>query len=275
MNICEYAHLIVFSNELESKLLSASLVDSFDYKPRFQITEIPDAPARNEKIKISDEKIKFPTIDEFEIIEKRAQALHSFANHELLAIEMMAMAIIYFPLEGPEGNKFRKSLLATILDEQKHFKLYSGRLDEYGYKFGDFPLNDFFWRQMKNITSPEQFYAVMALTFESANLDFMLYYEQVFKSVGDLRTASILRVVFEDEVAHVRLGKKWIEDSCQLNEDSLWEKYCDMLPEKLSPARAKGVAFDEDARRKVGLGDHFIQNLKKYKDKFKVVNRKK
>ena len=89
-------------------------------------------------------------------------------------------------------------------------------MGELGVDFGDYPLNDFFWKQIGHIDKKEKFLAVMSLTFEAANLDFCLFYQEVFKEVDDLESAKIMEVIFEDEISHVKLGlnflNKWKED---------------------------------------------------------------
>lgn len=275
MNICDYAHLIVFSEDLESKLLAPDLIDSFEFKDRFKLDSIPLAPARAHRIKFCTKKTKFPKVDSFSDVQKRAQALHFFANHELLAIEMMACAILFFPYRGDRGAKFRKSLLVTIRDEQKHFRLYQKRMKDWDVEFGDFGVNDFFWRQMLQVKSSEQFYAVVALTFELANLDFAHFYRDVFLSVGDEKSAAIMQIILDDEISHVKIGKNWIEQSALNLNSMLWDTYQELLPEGLSPARSKGIRFNTHARKLVGFKDSFIDSQKNFKDSFEVVNRKK
>ena len=199
-------------------------------------------------------------------------ALSSFANHELLAIEMMATTLILFDHSTEEMRRFKLGVIKTIQDEQKHFTLYANRLKEYGYEFGDFPINDFFWRQMESIKTPEQYLAVMALTFESANLDFAHFYEKIFKEVGDTKTASILKVVYEDEISHVAFGVSYFEKWRQ--NKSLWEYYNENLPYPMTPARSKGKNFVVEARKKAKMDEEFINKLSSFDDGFRVTSRK-
>ena len=62
--------------------------------------------------------------------------------------------------------------------------------------------------------------------------------------------------------------ERWKQDK------DLWSYYNQNLPWPLTPARAKGKLFLEEARRKARLDDEFIQKVKGYKDEFKVTNRK-
>ena len=83
--------------------------------------------------------------------------------------------------------------------------------DDFNREFGQFPLNDFFWRQMPKLKTPAQYTAVMAMTFEAANLDFAQYYSKIFRSFGDHKTADILDIVLEDEISHVAFGAHWMK----------------------------------------------------------------
>ena len=54
----------------------------------------------------------------------RGRLLHFFANHELLAMELMALTLLKFPFA--EKN-FRLGLARTIVEEQKHLRMYVSR----------------------------------------------------------------------------------------------------------------------------------------------------
>lgn len=234
--------------------------------------EIPSYPSRSDKLKFSKDQLKFPKKESLHLDEKKALALHSFANHELLAIEMMAAAILHYPHKTEEDIKIKKGIFSALKDEQKHFKLYVNRLNDLGFEFGDFPLNDFFWRQMHSLKTPAQYFSVMAFTFEAANLDFAQYYRDIFQSLGDTTTAKILNVVLEDEISHVALGsfwlKKWREDK------SLWQYYLDSLPWPLTPARSKGIGFDPLIHERAINDPDFISQLIQFEDPFRVTKRK-
>ena len=275
MNIFDYAKHLFFSPDLESKLLCPSIVD--DFSGEVISEDVADLyPARDESISFSDEQVKFPRKGALRQDEKKGLALHFFANHELLAIEMMAAAILFLKpsknIEHKEIQKLRRGLLTTILDEQKHFKLYQNRMQEFGCRFGDYPLNDFFWRQMQKVKSLDEYLSVMAITFEGANLDFAHYYREVFKEIGDSKTSSIMNVVYEDEITHVALGAHWLNKWRE--DESIWNYYLNSLPELLTPSRAKGIIYDEEARTRAGLDSDFIKTLKVYKDDFTVTQRK-
>lgn len=268
MQVTEFARKILFGSRIEDKLFCP---ESLEFDGMWESSLELKTPARDSHIKLVGEQIKFPK-GHFHIAEKKAQALHSFANHELLAVEMMAAALLIYPHNTDELRRFKLGIFHALQDEQKHFKLYVKRLNEIGYEFGDFPLNDFFWRQMPKLKTPAHFCAVMSMTFEAANLDFAHFYEKVFRELGDLKTANVLKVVYEDEISHVQLGarylNRWREDK------DLWTYYNENLPWPLTPARSKGRLFLEEARERARLDADFIQKVRDYQDDFKVTHRK-
>jgi uncharacterized ferritin-like protein (DUF455 family) len=129
--------------------------------------------------------LKFPKITALYLQEKKRQALHTFANHELMAIEIFAAVFLLFPFWEEELRPFCAQLVTTLKEEQKHFRLYQKRLQALGGEFGEFPNNDFFWKQVSLISKPKHFFSVISLSFEAANLDFAQYYKKVFLDIED------------------------------------------------------------------------------------------
>lgn len=262
----DFAEKILLGTTLEDKLIDESL-DWSDWKS----FELPKLPGRSGMLVFSDIQLKFPKAKSLSETDKKAQAIHSFANHELLAIEMMAAAILIYPHKSEEDIRFKKGILTALEDEQKHLSLYIGRLNELGYQFGDFPLNDFFWRQMEKLKTPAQYLSVMALTFEAANLDFAQYYSRIFQELGDEKTAGILKIVLDDEVSHVSFGSHWLK---RWREDrSLWNYYLETLPWPLTPARSKGIGFDPDLHQRAVNDPDFHEHLKTFDDDFRITKR--
>ncbi len=91
---------------------------------------------------------KLPKMNQLHQAQARAKCLHRFAHHELQAVELFAWAILRWP-QMPAAMK--KGFLNTIAEEQKHLKLYLGRLKDHGVTFGDLPLSDYFWRHVPTL----------------------------------------------------------------------------------------------------------------------------
>ncbi len=267
LDITDYARKILEGESIEDKLISPSKIN-FDQSVNYKL---PLNPGRNSKIQFSSEKSKFPSYKNINDDLIKAKSIHFFANHELLAIEMMAAALLIFDHSTEEGKKVKLGIISSLKDEQKHFKLYRSRLNDLGYDFGDFTINDFFWKQMKELDTPAKYFATMSLTFEAANLDFAHFYKHIFKEVGDLKSSEILDIVYQDEISHVAFGvnyfKKYFKDK------SLWENYLSELPFPITPARSKGKLFVDMARVQAGMDADFIENVKKFDDGFVITKR--
>jgi uncharacterized ferritin-like protein (DUF455 family) len=261
MELVDYAAQILFGTRLEDKLSSPeTLVDT---GVRFS-RALPDRPGRPRELDLSDglapDGAAFPRLSAFERDIVRGRVLHFFANHELLALEVMALVLLKFP-EAPRS--FRRGLVQTMKDEQRHLALYLEHMQRLGVGFGDVPVNGYFWRVLKSVDSPYAFSAQMGLTFEQANLDFALHYEQIFRAVGDDQTAAVMHTVFEDEIRHVRHGLQWFRH-WKPQGISDWEAFKASLPFPLSPARAKGQVFSFDARKRAGFDDDFSRELSRF-----------
>src|SRR4051812_40581899 len=125
MHYREYARQLLEGTTLDDKLIGLKDVE---FEINTNIYVLPENPGRSEKLKFDNAQIKFPKNTSFHLNEKRGLALHFFANHELLAIEMMAAALLLYPDNNASMISFKKGLVKTIQDEQKHLKLYLSRM---------------------------------------------------------------------------------------------------------------------------------------------------
>ncbi len=183
--------------------------------------------------------------------------LHRFANHELLALEIMASTLLRFP-DAPAG--FRLGLGRTMIEEQRHLAAYLRRMGELGVELGEVPVNDFFWRATASNAGPMDYVLRVALTFEQANLDFTRTWGGHFAAVGDDATAALLDEVYADEIGHVRGGlalfRRWKDPA--LGE---WEAFERGLEMPLSPARARGQEVDRAGRLAAGFTLEWIDRI--------------
>lgn len=262
MQLEEIAHDILFAGDLEKKL---AFDENFDDTPRRPaLADVPRFPGRPAALSRLG-KAEFPGINGLGEPSAHGRLLHFFANHELLALELMALMLLKFP-EAPAP--FRAGIARTMRDEQNHLRLYVGRMQQLGVGFGDLPVSDYFWNAMKGMTSPLQFVVQMSLTLEQANLDYSLFYQRAVAEAGDAATAAILDRVYREEIGHVKHGVTWFNrwrapsspDDTTTTEDD-WDAYVRLLPAPMTPRRAKGPVFCGDPRREAGLSERFIREL--------------
>lgn len=186
----------------------------------------------------------------------RARVLHELANHELQAIEVLALALLRWP-DAPAG--FRRGLVATLGDEQRHCQLYLDRLQSCGGTLGEQPVSRFFWDSLSRVDTPAQFVAGLSLCFEAANLDFCLDWAGRFSRAGDEQTAAVLHAVYEDEIRHVAHGLVWFGRWAKGERVDAWRA---ALPHPLTPARSRGPRFDRVGRRRAGFSEDELDILR-------------
>jgi uncharacterized ferritin-like protein (DUF455 family) len=257
MEIREFAERVLFSTSLEGKLTpGADLTDAAPGAP----LGTPGEPGRPADLRMRTGGVRadFPSAPRLIDEEQRGVLLHFFANHELLATELMALVLLKFP-EAPA--EFRRGIVRTLHEEQQHTKWYLRRMEECGIRFGDFRLNRFFWDSIAPMETPLDYVTRLSLTFEQANLDYARHYAGLMREAGDEKSARILSRIYHDEIGHVGYGLKWFRRWKAVGASD-WEAYRHQLHFPLSPARGRGNApFNAEGRRKAGLTESFIREI--------------
>lgn len=259
MELRELAERILYGTTLDEKLVVAEALT--DARPG-EAVALPPRPGRPEPLRLDQarERVAFPGATELDRPGARGRVLHFFANHELLAAELMALALLRFP-DAPRS--FRMGLARTIADEQRHLRLYLERMRADGVALGEIPVSAFFWDCLRDVASPTDFVAGMSLTFEQANLDFSRAYADAFRACGDASTADALERVYEDELLHVGRGLAFFERT-RGDDDArdTFEAWRARLTWPLTPARGRGRLFDAEGRRRAGLSEDFIDQMR-------------
>jgi uncharacterized ferritin-like protein (DUF455 family) len=260
MELREFAERVLFATSLAEKLAGPETVVT-DVAPGRAIA-VPGQPGRPEELCFCAGEGGPPIPRGAELGDERQRSvlLHFFANHELLAMELMALILLRFP-EAPA--EFRRGLYGTLREEQRHTAWYVRRLEECGLRFGAFPVNRYFWDAVAAVESPLDYVSRLSLTFEQANLDYSRHYAGVFARSGDEKSARILQAVCRDEISHVRYGLQWFR-KWRDPELSDWEAFRKGLPFPLSPSRAKGngeAVFNREDRLAAGLEPDFVRRL--------------
>jgi uncharacterized ferritin-like protein (DUF455 family) len=256
MEVREWATRILGADTMEEKLLDPS--ELTDNKPGpSKVWDQPCRPAGMEFTRRGQGE-KLPPFHSHADADKRAICLHRFAGHELLAVEIMAHALVAFP-DAPKN--FRRGLVHTLKDEQRHVRLYMEQMQRLGLEFGDLPLFKHFWSHVKYLTSPIRYVSTMCLTFEMANLDFAPMYGQSFARYGDSESAELMATILRDEISHVGFGMAWLK-RWQKDGESSWDAFVRSQSDLLTPARAKGFVLHEDHRRAAGVPEAWIEHLR-------------
>ena len=114
MELRDFAGQVLFAMTLEEKLRCPADITDEQPGPPVATPDLPGRPAEL-RFKLSGTaRGGFPGIRHLEQDRERGRLLHFFANHELLATELMALVLLRFP-DAPAA--FRKGVLQTLKDE--------------------------------------------------------------------------------------------------------------------------------------------------------------
>jgi uncharacterized ferritin-like protein (DUF455 family) len=256
MEFHDFARRILESPSIEAKLVPLGTSGS-DSAPGFP--ERPALPARPPELVFCGrrESPPMPRPEMFVDPRRRGIAHHIMANHELQALEVMAFVVLAFP-EAP--SEFRRGLVRIMADEQRHTRLHIDRLRELGMRFGEIPVNGYFWNKAQQFRSLLDYLAGLPLTFEGCNLDHTLEFETWFSQAGDERSVGVMRAIHRDEIQHVAFGWNWLR-ILKPPELSDWEAYTAHLQWPLRPEKSRGRTFHRDPRLAAGMSAEFIAKL--------------
>ncbi|MCP4170062.1 MAG: ferritin-like domain-containing protein [Fuerstiella sp.] len=261
MELRAFAEQVLLSDALQKKIQRPAAVLT-DHSPGDALRV--DMPMRPENLQFAARRTAptMPKPQAFRDPEKRAVAHHIMANHELQALEVMAMVLLAFPGAPAE---FRMGMAEIMFDEQRHTKLHAQRAEELGVQFGGLPVNSYIWNKARDYSSELEYIAGLPLVFEGANLDHTVEYEKYFLDHGDARGAAIMRAIHKDEITHVQFGLKWLR---QLKDPSLtdFQAWQQALHWPIRPVNAKGDVFLREARRAAGMDHDFIDQLRDFED---------
>ncbi|MEM7517810.1 MAG: DUF455 family protein, partial [Planctomycetota bacterium] len=260
-SIDDLAQRVLFSDSLQEKLRPRPLKPSGESQSRFR-EPLPERPVRPPDLTFASSSAKRPAlpasanlVDE----QNRGVLLHFFANHELLAAELMALALLKFH-DAPAA--FRDGLADTLREEQRHTRWYLNRLRECGVAVGEDSVNRDLWDVVADMPTPVDYVARLSLTFEQANLDYSRHYSQILNKAGDEASAAILKRIYEDEIKHVGYGLHWFRQ-WKGEDESDWDALERQLAFPLSPSRAKGnrTVFNVEGRLSAGLSADYVRRL--------------
>lgn len=260
MELQQLAKTILYTPTLEARFFLpegglTSLTDHDPGKPQPWIE-----PLRPENLQIAPKKKRksLPHPSSLHDPAMRVRCLHTFANHEMMALELMAWALLAYPDAPPA---FRRGMAWLIQEEQRHLALYIERIEDNNARFGDLPVNDHFWRIAPLLDTPLKWVCALNLTFEQANLDHAPVFARYFRKAGDEKSAALMDQIVEDEIKHVGFGVRWLRHFSN-GVLSDFETFTQNLNDYMGIERAKGDEFNVEARRLAGFDDDFIQALK-------------
>ena len=143
----------------------------------------------------------------------RAALVHAIAHIEFNAINLALDAVCRFRDMPAE---YYRDWLSVALDESRHFRLVEQRLHALEMRYGDFPAHNGLWEMAeKTADSCLVRMALVPRVLEARGLDVTPGMIDRLTAAGDTETAAILKVILEEEVAHVAIGTRWFRYCCE------------------------------------------------------------
>ena len=144
----------------------------------------------------------------------RIALLHAIAHIELNAVDLALDIVARFATE-PVPNSFFDGWMKVAFEEAKHFRMVRDRLRELGADYGDLPAHDGLWQAAHDTRNDlTARLAVVPLILEARGLDVTPALQAKMREAGDLESAAVLDVIYEDEKGHVAVGAKWFRFLC-------------------------------------------------------------
>jgi len=189
------------------------------------LEKLPTRPKRPEKPELRS-PLDMPRRAKAGSQKSKIALLHALAHIELNAIDLAWDVIGRFAhyaeehVKDPNGfslpRAFYDDWCKVADDEAKHHLLLEGRLNDLDASYGDLPAHDGLWEASeKTAHDLAARLAIVPMVLEARGLDVTPNMIEVMKKQGDQDTVSILEVILEDEVTHVRAGTLWFEHWCR------------------------------------------------------------
>ena len=219
--------------------------------------QVPDRPGRPEK----------PDLIPPRQVPKRALTtekgrvalLHAIAHIELNAVDLALDIVARFASE-PVPISFFDGWMRVAFEEAKHFRLVRDRLRQLGADYGDLPAHDGLWQAAHDTRNDlTARLAVVPLILEARGLDVTPALQAKLREAGDLESAAVLDVIYEDEKGHVAVGAKWFRFLCARQKKDPAAAF-----QALVRANFRGplkAPFNDIARAEAGLTPSFYRSM--------------
>ncbi|MGH7062986.1 MAG: ferritin-like domain-containing protein, partial [Stellaceae bacterium] len=141
--------------------------------------------------------------------------LHALAHIELNAIDLGWDIVARFS-EERLPRRFFDDWVRVAVEEAGHFELLARRLADLGVEYGDLPAHDGLWEAaMATADDLLARLAIVPLVLEARGLDVTPAMAAQLERVGDHESAAVLHRIYQDEIGHVAVGRRWFDHLCQ------------------------------------------------------------
>jgi uncharacterized ferritin-like protein (DUF455 family) len=195
--------------------------------------------------------------------EGRTALLHAIAHIELNAIDLALDMLARFtndPILGDQDRlDFATDWLSIADEEAQHFTLITNRLHAMGSAYGALAVHQGLWEAAYNTRHDlAARLAIAPMLLEARGLDVTPSMIGKLIGAGDNQSASILKIIYEEEIGHVAKGVHWFKIVCAARHVDP-EHHFNALVKEYLPAGLR-APFNHDARKMAGLTRGYYQN---------------
>jgi uncharacterized ferritin-like protein (DUF455 family) len=219
--------------------------------------QLPERPGRPEKPLLvppkATEKRSLHTLP------GRIAMLHALAHIELNAVDLALDIVARFASE-PVPHSFFDGWMRVAFEEAKHFRLVRERMQALGADYGDMPAHDGLWQAAHSTRNDlTARLAVVPLILEARGLDVTPSLQEKMRETGDIDSADVLKVIYEDEKGHVAVGAKWFRFLCAREKKDPAATFKQLV--RANFRGALKAPFNDVARAEAGLTPSFYRSL--------------
>jgi len=192
-------------------------------------------------------------------VKGRIALLHAIAHIELNAVDLALDIVARFATE-PVPNSFFDGWMQVAFEEAKHFRMVRARLKDLGADYGDLPAHDGLWQAAHSTRNDlTARLAVVPLILEARGLDVTPSLQAKMRETGDLESAAVLDVIYNDEKGHVAIGAKWFRFLCARERRDPVRTFHELVRANFrGPLKPP---FNDIARAEAGLTPSFYRSL--------------
>ena len=219
--------------------------------------ELPERPGRPAKPELvppkATEKRSLHTLP------GRIAMLHALAHIELNAVDLALDIVARFASE-PVPHSFFDGWMRVAFEEAKHFRMVRDRLRALGADYGDMPAHDGLWQAAHSTRNDlTARLAVVPLILEARGLDVTPSLQEKMRETGDIDSADVLKVIYDDEKGHVAVGAKWFRFLCAREKKDPAATFKALV--RANFRGALKAPFNDIARAEAGLTPSFYRSL--------------
>jgi len=218
---------------------------------------LPERPGRPEKpLLVPPTQVEKRSLH---TVPGRIALLHAIAHIELNAVDL-ALDIVARFASAHVPNSFFDGWMQVAYEEAKHFRMVRKRLNDLGADYGDLPAHDGLWQAAHSTRNDlTARLAVVPLILEARGLDVTPALQAKMRETGDLESAAVLDVIYNDEKGHVAVGAKWFRFLCAREKRDPARTFQELVRANFrGPLKAP---FNDVARAEAGLTPSFYRTL--------------